>query len=82
MQAIYVMETILYNEVGTADAPDALERRDVAQVINNRYENNKYNTLSKTDAITPYLNAKKLNLKVKERRRVFSNGRREETNST
>lgn len=55
MQAIYVIETILYNEVGRMDAPDALERKDVAQVILNRFFNEKYNTLLTSDAITKYI---------------------------
>jgi hypothetical protein len=55
MQSLFVIETILYNEVGRADAPDALERKDVAQIVINRFENNKYNNLSSADAITSYL---------------------------
>lgn len=55
MQALYAIETILYSEVGRMDAPDALERRDVAQVVINRYENTSYNSLSEKDGITKFL---------------------------
>jgi hypothetical protein len=55
MQSIFVMETILYNEVGRMDAPDALERKDVAQVVANRFDNDKYNSLSSQDSITKFL---------------------------
>lgn len=60
MQALFVIETILYNEVGRVDAPDALERQDVTQIVNNRFENSKYNTLTSADSITPYLTANKI----------------------
>lgn len=56
MQALYAIETILYAEVGRMDAPDALERRDVAQVVINRYEHPTYNFLSERDSITKFLN--------------------------
>lgn len=62
MQALFVIETILYNEVGGSDAPDALERKDVTQLVNNRFENTKYNTLTAADSITPYLVANKINI--------------------
>lgn len=62
MQSLFVIETILYNEVGRVDAPDALERRDVTQILNNRYDNSRYNTLSQLDSITPYLAANMINV--------------------
>jgi hypothetical protein len=62
MQALFVIETILYNEVGTADAPDALERRDIAQILINRFENPKYNTLSLLDTIAHYLIVDKIKI--------------------
>ena len=37
LQYLFALETILYAEVGRIDAPDALERRDVAQVVINRF---------------------------------------------
>jgi hypothetical protein len=36
LQALFVLDTILHNEVGDVDAPDALERMDVAQIVWNR----------------------------------------------
>ncbi len=36
MKALYSMETIIFNEVGRVDGPNALERKDVAKVILNR----------------------------------------------
>lgn len=56
MQALFSLETILYNEVGRSDAPDALERRDVAQIVMNRSENSHYNKFSKSDVLPDYLN--------------------------
>jgi hypothetical protein len=46
MKAIYSMETILFNEVGRVDGPTALERKDVAKVILNRFNIPFYQTLS------------------------------------
>lgn len=54
IQSLYAIETILYSEVGRMDAPDALERRDVAQVIINRSLDATYNSLSEKDSITKY----------------------------
>ena len=72
-QYLYAMETILYAEVGRVDAPDALERRDVGQVVINRYLNSKYNMISSADSIFMYLpkdievkNSKWLNVLFKE----------------
>jgi len=56
-QSLYAIETILYSEVGRMDSPDALERRDVAQVVINRSVNSTYNFLSDKDSITKYLPA-------------------------
>lgn len=58
LQAIYALETILYSEVGRMDAPDALERRDVAQVVINRSENANYNMLTEKDSLTKFLSSK------------------------
>lgn len=55
MQALYAIETILYSEVGRMDAPDALERKDVAQVVINRYDHPSYNSLSERDSISKFL---------------------------
>ena len=54
-QSLYAMETILYAEVGRMDAPDALERRDVAQIVINRANHPVYSVLTPQDAIVPYL---------------------------
>lgn len=57
LQSLYAIETILYSEVGRMDSPDALERRDVAQVVINRSVNPTYNSLSDKDSIAKYLPA-------------------------
>jgi hypothetical protein len=57
-QSLFAIETILYSEVGRMDAPDALERRDVAQVVINRSENLNYNSLSAKDSLTKFLSPK------------------------
>lgn len=54
-QALYAIETILYAEVGRMDAPDALERRDVAQIVLNRHKNPIYNQLNDKDSLVSYL---------------------------
>lgn len=58
IQSLYAIETILYSEVGRMDAPHALERRDVAQVVINRSQDPNYNFLSEKDSITKYLSPK------------------------
>jgi hypothetical protein len=63
MQSLFAIETILYSEVGRMDAPDALERRDVAQVVINRSENSTYNLLKSQDTITKFLSPK---IKIEE----------------
>lgn len=62
-QYLYAIETILYAEVGRIDAPDALERRDVAQVVINRFSDAVYSQMGAEDALNDYL-AK--DLKTKE----------------
>ena len=54
-QYLYAMETILYAEVGRADAPDALERRDVAQVVINRFSHPFYSEMGADDALMGYI---------------------------
>ena len=56
-QALYAIETILYSEVGRMDAPDALERRDVAQVVINRFSRPEYNFLSTKDSLVKHLSS-------------------------
>ncbi|MBC7712747.1 MAG: hypothetical protein H7177_05385 [Rhizobacter sp.] len=72
-QYLFAMETILYSEVGRSDAPDALERRDVSQVVINRYTDPYYSMMGKDDALMEYLpkdlvlaNSKWLNVLFKE----------------
>lgn len=45
MQKIFVLETILFNEVGNTDTPNNLEKKDVARVVCRRDLNKKYNSL-------------------------------------
>lgn len=54
-QYLYVMDTILYSEVGRIDGPDALERRDVAQVVINRYSHPVYSEMTAADSLYEYL---------------------------
>lgn len=54
-RAIFVIETILLNEVGGVDGDDALERMDVARVVMNRLDKPKYLAIGKNEFIYPYL---------------------------
>lgn len=54
-QAIFVLETILYSEVGALEGRRSEERREIAQVVLNRVFTDKYNQIPKTDVIYPYL---------------------------
>jgi hypothetical protein len=54
-RAIFVLETILLNEVGGVDGDDALERMDVARVVMNRLDKPKYLAIGKKEFIRPYL---------------------------
>ena len=51
MRILFVMETILYNEAGGVDGRDALERKDIVQVIINRSKIPFYSTLTHKDEI-------------------------------
>ena len=55
MRAVYVLETILFNEVGRVDGPDALEREDVAQIVLNRVEHPFYSTLDPDQELVKHL---------------------------
>lgn len=55
MKAIFVLETILLNEVGGVDGKDALERMDVARVVMNRLDKPQYLTIGKNEFVYPYL---------------------------
>lgn len=54
-RAVFVLETILLNEVGPVDGEDALERMDVARVVLNRLDKPKYLSIGKKEFIYPYL---------------------------
>ena len=54
-RALFTLETILFNEVGGIDGRDALERRDVVQVVINRIQLPFYRTIEKDEMIYPYL---------------------------
>ena len=54
-RAIFVLETILLNEVGGVDGEDALERIDVARVVMNRLDKPKYLSIGKKEFLYPYL---------------------------
>jgi hypothetical protein len=54
-RAIFVLETILLNEVGSVDGKDALERMDVARVVMNRLDKPKYLSIGPKEFIYPYL---------------------------
>lgn len=57
-KSLFALETILYNEVGTIDGKDALERKDVAQIVMNRYLDDFYSSLDKDQEIIKYLKVK------------------------
>jgi hypothetical protein len=54
-RAVFVIETILMNEVGSVDGEDALERMDVARVVLNRLHQSKYGQIKKSEFIYPYI---------------------------
>ncbi len=64
LRALFVLDTILYNEVGGLDGRDALERRDVAQVVINRLNLEAYNSIPITDSLFPYLSKKNQTIKT------------------
>lgn len=57
-RALYVLETILFNEVGEFDGKDALERRDVAQVVLNRRMRPFYTQLDKDQMLYSEIRSK------------------------
>lgn len=54
-RAIFVLETILINEVGGVDGDDALERMDVARVVMNRLDKPRYLSIGKKEFVYPYI---------------------------
>ena len=73
-QYLYALETILYAEVGRIDAPDALERRDVAQVVINRFSHPMYSEMLTTDALYSYIPKELLNKTNKWLNVLFKEG--------
>lgn len=57
MQALYAFETILFNEVGGVD-PTGLERRDVLQVVLNRYQKAYYRRMKTSQRLYKLISAK------------------------
>ncbi len=57
-RALFSIETILYNEVGAIDGVDALERKDVTQVVINRRYLKEYNTIETTEPLYDHLKLK------------------------
>ena len=55
MKALFVMETILFNEVGRVDGQDALERMDVAQIVLNRVGHPFYSSLDPNQELIKHL---------------------------
>ncbi|MBF0362657.1 MAG: hypothetical protein HQK49_16675 [Oligoflexia bacterium] len=54
-QALFVIETILTHEAGRLDGKDALERRDIVQLILNRFKVPFYNSFAYEDPFYSYL---------------------------
>lgn len=67
-RAIFVLETILLNEVGTVDGTDALERMDVARVVMNRLDKPKYLSIGQKEFIYPYLKKSTSDFHIKNER--------------
>lgn len=57
-RALFSIETILYNEVGAIDGVDALERKDVTQVVINRRFLKEYNTIEASEPLYDHLKLK------------------------
>lgn len=67
-RAIFVLETILLNEVGAVDGDDALERMDVARVVMSRLDKPKYLSIGKKEFIYPYLKKETSDFHIKNER--------------
>lgn len=67
-RAIFVLETILLNEVGGVDGEDALERMDVARVVMNRLDKPKYLAIGKKEFLYPYLKKNVTDEEIKSER--------------
>lgn len=69
MRKLYVLDTILFNEVGPLDADAGYERSDVIQVVLNRVVNKKYNYIPEKQGLYDYL----AELKVKPKKYPWLN---------
>jgi hypothetical protein len=63
MQAIFTLETILFNEVGNFDGPGNPESHDVAKVVKNRLYRTEYNTFLDDDPLKKYILTKESDFK-------------------
>lgn len=54
-QSLFVLETILYSEVGRSDENVGFFRQDVAQVVYNRLNDSRFNFLASNDPLSKYL---------------------------
>lgn len=54
-RALFSLETILYNEVADLDGREALERRDIVQVVINRIHTERYSHIGSDDPIFSHL---------------------------
>lgn len=76
-RSLFVLETILFNEVGSIDL-SGQERKEVIEVVLNRYYNPTYNSLDKNQDIIKYIKTKNpqdyrwLNVFLKEREFSFT----------
>lgn len=59
MRSLYALETILFNEVGGVD-PTGLERKDVLQVVLNRYKKAYYRRLKKSQRLYKLISSKNI----------------------
>ncbi len=57
LRALFVLDTILFNEVGRIDRNDGLERKDIIQVVLNRLKKKQYNSFDKDDPLLKTLKA-------------------------
>lgn len=55
MQALFSIETILYNEVGGLDGKFGIEKKDITQIVLNRRLDDFYSSLTPKDGLFDYL---------------------------
>ncbi|MCT4642081.1 MAG: hypothetical protein N4A33_07245 [Bacteriovoracaceae bacterium] len=55
MKKLFVMETILFNEAGTVDGKYALERKNIAKIVMNRFKDPEYNLIDKKQDLYAYI---------------------------